>query len=88
MVPFQLPSIGPTNVDICDEFEKFEEALMNGTYSSSIGWVVSLGEKLKADKKFISGKKNELQSSFGLKVRCCTSWAICLFFIKEVRSVY
>ena len=40
MVPFSLPSIGPTNLMECHALEDLEEALKNGTYSSAIGWVI------------------------------------------------
>ena len=91
MVPFSLPSIGPTTTMECQGFEDFEEALKKGVYSSAIGWVIRQKEKLlkSSAKEFITTVKIELQGHFGMKVRSCISWAVCLFFINQVKfSVY
>lgn len=85
MVPFALPSIGPTSTETLQAFDDFEEALKNGEYTSAIGWVIRQKlELLQHGKKFVSSMKAALQSKFGTKVRCCTSWAVCLFFVNQV----
>lgn len=87
MVPFSLPSIGPTSLVECSGFEDFEEALKNGVYSSAVGWVIRQKGELTGGKDFISNLKCELQTHFGMKVRSCTSWAVCLFFISKVSFI-
>ena len=41
-IPFSLPATGPTNEEAFDEFKS---ALEDGTFSSAIGWLVSLRQE-------------------------------------------
>lgn len=87
LVPFELPSTGPTSLEEFEAFEVFEEALMDHYYSSAVGWLVSLHTVLLGEGKcFIHDMKQELRDAFGLKIRNTVGWALCLFFAKQVSS--
>ena len=69
MVPFNRPSIGPTNVDEREAFEAFELALRNSYYSSVVGWIIKQGGLLLAEdgRKFVHHMMEELEPVFGSK---------------------
>ena len=85
-IPFSLPATGPTNEEEFEAFDKFKSALEDGTFSSAIGWLVSLRQEfLKTGKKYVKEKQAILRQELGNKIRNSNGWAACLFFLKQVR---
>lgn len=88
-MPFELPSIGPTDCDDCEAFESFETALRSASYSRAVGWLVRLRALLvnTEGKQFVLEKKASLRASFGMKIRSTVGWAVCLLFVDQVSSL-
>ena len=85
LIPFDLPSTGPTKDEEYKQFEEFEEKLHNHHYSSAVGWLVKLRLLLLSEgKSFVEEMKTELHDVFQMRVRNTIGWALCLFFLKQV----
>ena len=82
VVLFNSPSTGPTTEEEAG-YECFENSLRRNIFSSVIGWIVSLGQKLMQSKDEIQTTKLELVDGGG-KTRNITGWSILLFFLKKV----
>jgi len=83
VVPFNSPSTGPSTEEEEAGYECFENSLRRNFFSSVIGWIVSLGQKLIQSKDEIQTTKLELADGGG-KTRNITGWSILLFFLKKV----
>ena len=83
VVPFNSPSTGPTTEEEEAGYECFENSLRRNIFSSVIGWIVSLGQKLMQSKDEIQTTKLELVDGRG-KTRNITGWSILIFFLKKV----
>lgn len=85
IVPFDLPSTGPTRPEEYEQFELFEERLQQHHCSSSVGWLVKQRlVLLREGKSFVDAMKTELCDVFKMRVRNTIGWALCLFFLKQV----
>ena len=87
LVPFDLPSCGPVTPSECTHYMNFARKCENGEYSPLVGWIIALGKKLRENNGRVQQLRDELQTSSSWMVsRNVTSWAVCLFFLEEVRS--
>ena len=84
VVPFESPSTGPTTEEEEAGYECFENSLRRNCFSSVIGWIVALGQKLIQSKDAIQTTKLEIVDNSIGKTRNATGWSILLFFLKEV----
>ena len=82
LVPFSLPSTGPTTPEEVCAYEEFKECLLSKKFSSAIGWIVQLKEV--NGKEYVQSVQAELREACGTSVRNTTGWASCLFFLSEV----
>lgn len=57
VVPFNKPSTGPATAEEDAAYEEFEGKLRERYFTSAIGWIVSLGQKL------LDEGKNEIQDA-------------------------
>ena len=82
LIPFGLPSTGPTTSAQYDAFEDFEQALQKTHFSSAVGWMISQREVLLSDStSFVSEVKDFLRDVFQGNVPNITGWALCLYFL-------
>ena len=83
---FDLPSCGPVTASECNHYMTFQRKCENGEYSSLVGWIVGLEKKLRESNSRVQELREELQSSMDWMVsRNVTSWAVCLYFLEQVR---
>ncbi len=92
---FTLPTVGPTTREEEDAWTELDEVV--GELSSCIGWAISVGEcptlqdevmaiKCPTLQDEVMAIKDELRHS--VEGRKLKNWAILLFFVKKVGSIY
>ena len=85
LVPFSLPTTGPTTPDEMNAYDEFQQSQLNHSFSSAVGWVVYQRQIfLESGKEYVLDTQAELRDAFGMKVRNITGWASCLFILKQV----
>lgn len=89
LVPFSLPSTGPTTEEEFDAFEEFKQSLEKGRFSSAVGWVVKQREVfLQSGRVFVQSMQQQIRGSLESRIRNTTGWASCLFFLNQVKDLY
>ena len=89
IVPFNKPSTGPVTAEEDAAYEEFEDKLHQNYFTSAIGWIVSLRQKLLDEgRDEIQDVKFEFQNDTSQNTRNITGWSILFFFLKQVcRSI-
>ena len=83
IIPFKLPSIGPTNEQEAAEFEKLNRAMKN--VSSAVGWAISIGRELEEGQQFADDLMETVNSKLpGVDSRLKTAYTTLLFCIRKV----
>ena len=69
LVPFSLPSTGPTTPEEVCAYEEFKECPLSKKFSSAIGWIVQLKEVFdKNGKEYVQSVQAELREACGTSV--------------------
>ena len=58
-VPFDAPSVGPADSETEQAYREMEELLRTHHFSKAVGWIVSLGEKLRRNVEHIEGYREK-----------------------------
>ena len=83
LVPFSLPTIGPTNQSEAEAFKQMSQKMTE--VSSAIGWAISLGKGLRDGQQFGDGRLKQVRSKLpGVEPRFCTAYTTALFVVEKV----
>lgn len=86
VIPFTLPTIGPTNKDEAKNFCDLNEAMKH--VSSAVGWVISLGKQLQEKQQFEDGLLNEVSSRLsGVEPRLCMAYTTLVYCATKVITI-
>ena len=85
IVPFTKPSTGPVTAVEDAAYKDFEDKLHHLYFTSAVGWIVSLQQKLLDEgRDEIQDAKAEFQNETSHNSRSITGWSILFFFLKQV----
>jgi len=86
VIPFQLPSIGPTTPEEDAAYNQLEQYLLTHYFTSAVGWVVKMGKEFfDTGPAFIQNTRKQLVNDKA-NARNATGWAILLFFLHEMHN--
>lgn len=86
IVPFTKPSTGPVTAAEDAAYEDFEDKMYHFYFTSAVGWIVSLWQKLLDEgRDEIQDAKAEFQNETSHNSRSITGWSILFFFLKQMR---
>ena len=85
-IHFSGPLCGPKCPHELDMFQQLNWDIRNNRFSSSVGWLISLGKKLSSDdgNRRVKELQEELQFSRNLMERNVCGWCVCLHFLEQV----
>ena len=87
LVPFSLPTVGPTNQREAEAFKQMSQKLHE--VSSAIGWAISLGKELRDGQQFDDDRLERVRSKLpGVEPRLCTAYTTALFVVEKVCLYY
>ena len=83
MIPFMLPTVGPTNQQEAESFKVLSEKIAK--ISSAVGWANKLGQDLNDGRQFDDDRLERVRSKLsGVEPRLCTVYTTLLFVVKKV----
>ena len=83
LIPFKLPTVGPTNQQEAESFEQISRTMMG--VSSAVGWAISIGRELRDGRQFDDDRLERVRSKLpGVEPRLCTAYTTLLFVVEKV----
>ena len=83
LVPFNLPTVGPTNQQEAETFKQLSQKMTE--VSSAVGWAISLGRELSDGRQFDDDRLERVRSKLpGVEPRLCTAYTTALFVVEKV----
>ena len=83
LIPFKLPTVGPTNQQEAESFEQISRTMMG--VSSAVGWAISIGRELRDGRQFDDDRLERVRLKLpGVEPRLCTAYTTLLFVVEKV----
>ena len=83
LIPFNLPTVGPTNQQGAEYFEQLSQKMTK--VSSAVGWAISLGKDSRDGRQFDNDRLERVRTKLlGVEPRLCTAYTTLFFAVEKV----